>query len=107
MLHNNLDTLLISETKIDSSFPTVQFQTESYRTYRLERNNNGGGILLYIQEDIPFTLLNSGMSIESFSIETNIRKKKWLLFCTYNPNKNLISNYLKEIGQLGQLFLKI
>ena len=39
------------------------------------------------------------MSIESFSIEINIRKKKWLLVCTYNPNKNLISNHLKEIGK--------
>ena len=55
MLHNNLDILLISETKIDSSFPIAQFQIEGYTTYRLDRNANGGGILLYIGEDIPFT----------------------------------------------------
>ena len=96
ILHNNLDILLISETKIDSSFPTAQFQTEGYTTYRLDRNTNGGGILLYIREDIPSTLLNSDMSIESFSIEINITKKKWLLVCTYNPNKNFISNHLKK-----------
>ena len=97
MLHNNLDILLISETKIDSSFPTAQFQIEGYTIYRLDRN--GGGILLYIREDIPSTLLNSDMSIESFFIEINIRKKKWLLVCTYNPNTNLILNHLKEIGK--------
>ena len=28
--------------------------------------------------------------------EINIRKRKWLLVCTYSPNKNLISNHLKE-----------
>ena len=39
------------------------------------------------------------MSIESFYIEINIRKKKWLLVGTYNLNKNLISNHLKEIGK--------
>ena len=94
MLHNNLDILLISEIKIDFSFPTAHFQIEGYTTYRLDRNANGGGILLYIREDIPSTLLNSDMSIESFSIEINTRKKKWLLVCTYNPNKNLISNHL-------------
>ena len=98
-LHNNLDILLISETKIDSSFPTAQFQIEGYTTYRLDRNANGGGILLYIREDIPSTLLNFDMSIESIFIEINIRKKKWLLVGTYNPNKNLISNHLKEIGK--------
>ena len=25
--------------------------------------------------------------------------KKWLIICTYNPNKTLISNHLKEIGK--------
>ena len=106
MLHNNLDILLISETKIDSLFPTAQFQIKSYTTYRLDRNANGGGILLYIREDLPSTLLNSDMSIESFYIEINIIKKKWLLACTYNPNKNLISNHLKEIGKNLELYSK-
>ena len=39
------------------------------------------------------------MSIKSFPIELNIRKKKWLLVCTYNQNTNLISNHLKKIGK--------
>ena len=55
MLHNSLDIILISETKSDSSFPTPQFQIEGYTTYRLDRNSNGGGILLYIREDTTHT----------------------------------------------------
>ena len=51
------------------------------------------------REDIPLTLLNTELLIEGFCIKINIRKKKWLLVCTYNPNKNLISNHLKEIGK--------
>ena len=50
-------------------------------------------------EDTPSTLLNSDMSIESICIETNKSKKNWLLVYTYNPNRNLISNHLKEIGK--------
>ena len=45
------------------------------------------------------TLLNTELLIEGFCIEINIRKKKWFLVCTYNPNKNLILNHLKEIGK--------
>ena len=41
MLHNKPDKLVISETKIDSSFPTAQFQIEGYTNYRLDRNANG------------------------------------------------------------------
>ena len=66
--------------------------------YRLDRNSNEGGIL-YSREDIPSTLVNTELLIEGFCIEINIRKKNWLLVCTYNPNKNLISNHLKEIGK--------
>ena len=75
----------------------MQFQIEGYTTYRLDRNTNGGGIFLYIREDISSTLLNSDMSIDSFSIEINIRKNNWLLVSTTNPNKNLISNRPKGI----------
>ena len=58
MPHNNLDILLISETKIDFSSSTAQFQIEGYTTYRLDRNANGGGKFLYIREYIQSTLLN-------------------------------------------------
>ena len=99
ILRSNVDILLISETKIDSSFPTAQFKIEGYATYKLDRNSNGGGILLDVREDIPSILLNTELLIEGFCIEINIRKKKWLLVCTYNPNKNVISNHLEEIGK--------
>ena len=38
------------------------------------------------------------MTIEGLFVEINLRKKKWLLCCSYNPKKSLISNHLKEIG---------
>ena len=99
MMRNNLDVLSVSETKIDSLFPTAQFQIEGYTAYRLDRNTSGGDILLYIRKDMLSTLLNSDMAIESFYIEIHARKKKWLFVCTYNPNKNLILHHLKEIGK--------
>ena len=63
ILQSNVDIHLISETKTDSSFPTVQFKIEGYSTYRLVRNSNGGGILLYVREEIPSTLLNTELLI--------------------------------------------
>ena len=40
VLYSNVDILLISETKPDSSFPTAQFKIEAYTTWRLEKNSN-------------------------------------------------------------------
>ena len=75
ILHSKVDILLTSETKIDSSFPNAQFKI-GYTTYRMDRNSNGGGILLYVREDIPSTLLNTELLIEAFCIEINIGKKR-------------------------------
>ena len=69
ILHSNVDILLISGTKTDSSSPTAQFKIEGYTTYRLDRNSNGVGVLVYVREDIPSTLLNTKLFIEGFCTE--------------------------------------
>ena len=44
----NIDILLISETKIDESFPNAQFRMNGFsEPNRIDRNSNGGGLLLY------------------------------------------------------------
>ena len=63
ILHSNLDILSISETNTDSSFPTAQFKIEGYTAYKVDRNSNGGGILLSVREHITFTLLNTELFI--------------------------------------------
>ena len=46
----NLDILLITETKIDSSFPEAQFEIDRFTTpYRADRDCHWGIILLYIR----------------------------------------------------------
>ena len=43
----------MNETKLDASFPVNQFFINGFSTlYRLDRNQNGGGIIIYVGEDI-------------------------------------------------------
>ena len=35
------------------SFPNQQFSIDGYKTYRRDRNNFGGGLLFYANENIP------------------------------------------------------
>ena len=54
----NLDILMISETKLDESFPVSQFLIPGFENpIRLDRSSSGGGIMLYIRKGIPFILL--------------------------------------------------
>ena len=100
---------MISETKLDDSFPTAQFVLHGFSApYRLDMNSKGGGILLYIREDIPSRLLNSKLKtgVETTSVEINLRKRKWFLNCSYNPNKNFISNHLECLNCIMDAFSK-
>ena len=103
----NIDILMISETKLDESFPVDQFLIDGYSVpFRFDRNGNYGGILLYIKEDISSKLLSIYQDIEGFSVEINLRgNKKWLLSCSYNPKKVQISNHLAELNKSTDLCL--
>ena len=69
-IRGNVDILLVSETKIDVSFPQVQFVIDGFSApYRLDRNSLGGGLMLFVREDIPSNLLTyEEKPIESFML---------------------------------------
>ena len=97
----NIDVLMVSETKIDGSFPVDNFVIDGFSTpYRLDRGSNGGGIMLYVREDIPSNLLATDEKnhIESFYVELNMRDERWLINCSYNPNKTMICNHLDALS---------
>ena len=51
-----VDILMLSETKLDSTFPSIQFLINGFSVpHRLDRNSKGGGILLYVKDKIFFT----------------------------------------------------
>ena len=59
LVKNRVDILVISETKLDNSFPIGEFEIEGYSTpIRLDRNCHGGGIILYVRSDLPCKELN-------------------------------------------------
>lgn len=54
----NIDILMISEAKLNESFPQGPFLIKGFsEPYRLDRNSKGSGIILFIREDISFKLL--------------------------------------------------
>ena len=74
-IRNKVDILLISETKLHSSFPLNQFHIDGFTTpYRLGRNQNDGGIMLYTTEDLPsLTEIKLEYEIENIFTEMNLR----------------------------------
>ena len=57
----NIDISLITETKIEYTFPVNQFYLNGCNLpYRHDRNNNGGSILVYVRNDIRSRIIESG-----------------------------------------------
>ena len=51
LIKEKLDILVLTETKIDESFPTDQFLIDGFSPpFRLDRDKNGGGVLMYFSE---------------------------------------------------------
>ena len=102
----NVDVMVISETKIDDCFPESQFKIPGYSSpFRLDRDQNGGDIMVFVREDITAKFLScEDKPIEALFIELNFRKEEWLLSCSYNPNKNNISNHLQLLRNSLDLY---
>ena len=84
-----LDILIITETKLDDTFPVSQFHIDGFsKPYRLDRDRNGGGVIIYVRVDIPSKIFTKHVlptDIEALFIELNFRKCKWLLSGIYHP----------------------
>ena len=76
---SNLSLFLISESKLDSSFPNSQFKINGYKIFRRDRNRYGGGLLLYVNEEIPCSQQTGSFSSETIVMQLFQTKRKWLL----------------------------
>ena len=83
----------------DDSF--CQFFLDGYSTpCRLDRNRNRGGIMLFVRNDIRLKMISiEKLPIESFLIELNLRKKKWLINCSHNPNNENTESDLDSVSK--------
>ena len=100
-VRGNIDILMISETKLHASFPTSQILITGYTSpYRLDQNCKDGRILVYAREDILSKLITTNFpNEEDFFLEINLRKKKWIIYCSYNPHNQTTFSHMENMGK--------
>ena len=84
----SLDYFVLSETKLDDSFPSAQFTIGDYEIRgRKDRNKHGGGLIEYVKMEILCKRLKEyePKEIESICSEITISKKKWFCISIYRP----------------------
>ena len=83
----DFDIFLVSETNLDKSFRSNQFSISGYRMFRKDKNCSGGGLCIYVKENIASKQLNLHLDKETEAIylEIDIRSRKWLIVSLYKP----------------------
>ena len=102
LIKETIDLLVISESKLDDTFPPGQFQIDGFaKPIRLDRNRDGGGVVIFTRNGLtcyelkPQTLYPD---LECTFLEMRIRQSKWLVVVGYNPHKKNIGSFLDKLG---------
>ena len=79
-----MDVSLISETKVDETFPIQRFKINGYKMFRKDRDRFGGGPTFYVNEQIPSkvlstkalrnTIMGRSKFLKMFSLKQELRK---------------------------------
>ena len=62
--------------------------------------------MFFVREDIPAKRIVSQIpSVEGPYVEVKLRKQRWLISYSYNPNKSIVSQHMNALGKnMGTYF---
>ena len=99
-LIRGFDIFLILESKLDDTFPNNQFKINHYRMFRLDRNRYGGGLVLYVNEQVPckkLTNYENPITSEIIVLEFHQSKRKWLILGIYKTSNQKEAEFLQHL----------
>ena len=104
ILKSLFDIVVISECKVDHSFPDSHFYIKGFRLYRKDRDRFGGGVFIYVRRGLIVTRMHAleGHQVESISlcVQTSRRAKKVLVVGMYSPPGLLKAKWEHEINDI-------
>ena len=99
-----LDYMVISETKLDESFPNSQFKLNGYEaSARRDRHKHGGGLIEFVRQDFICKRLKKYEPNYSECIcsELTISKTKGICFSIYRPpSTGNIKIFFEEMNEV-------
>ena len=112
ILNMDFDVISINETKFDDSIPISRYHHNNYNTIRLDRNGNGGGLLVFIKNCYTILEQKTFSSFEIITFNIKIKNKIFNFIAAYkSPNVSntnfieLLQNILFENNQTLPLII--
>ena len=103
-----MDIFTTTETNLDVSFPTAQFEIKGYYSpFSLDITYKSGGLLVYIKSSVPSRKLSCDdicNSIQAIPFEINLRKGKSLVISIYHPPSQDSVFFLNSLTKIIDVF---
>lgn len=82
----NFDIIGVTETWLDDSIKSEDIAIEGHALIRKDRNRHGGGVAIYISNELGFRQLEPAhVPIEYLCIEVYLRHSSVIVCCLYKP----------------------
>ena len=104
LVQNKVHICFLSETKIEEAFPNQQLMINGYKLFRRDKNCHGGGVLCYINENIPSRTVNVEGIVkerEIVLIKFSIKNRKWLFIGLQKSPSQNENNFLDNLSNLS------
>ena len=99
------DLFLLSESKLNSTFPNNLFKIKGFKIFRCDRNRFGKGLILHVNEQVPckFTLGIYMFKVDNSNTRTRceicskltiktLKRRHWHHYGVFNDNFEHISH---------------
>lgn len=99
LIHSNIDVFCLSETWLSNAVSNDSIYIEGYTLLRVDRLHRGGGIALYLRNNLQFNLIQTSNVIEQLWVSLRVRDKILIVGVCYRPpqiNAKLFVDALEE-----------
>ena len=96
LIEKNIHILAINETKLDETIEDNIISIDKYKLHRKDRNRHGGGVAIYIKEDINYTIRDDlpNYNLELICIRIQpFHSEPFDIISWYRPPNDLIEGF--------------
>ena len=89
LVENNIDIVIGSETHLDPSINDSEFLPTSYSSFRKDREDGWGGVIVIVKNDLIVERIISSFSSEIVAVKINtLQQQPIIIGACYRPPKN-------------------
>lgn len=110
LLSEKFDVLILSGTKLDFTFSSSQFHVGEYCLCRADRNRFGGGLMVFVKNNICFTKVTefqrlqanewAGYRTETIALRLKVWKSWHTVFGLYRPPSIPTQQWTQELSPI-------